>query len=388
VNAATLPLHTCQGQPSWRLKSDRVTAFLTRLGGHLGPVTFETEVGRVQPYAVAPWSRERLAAGTAPVLRVLRGDFFCAPFGGNDTAWRGERHPAHGETACQEWALRQLSTAGGGGELVAELRPRVRPGRVVKRLTLRPGETNLYCQHELHGFKGPMSLGHHAMLRFPATEGAGRVTLSPWDHGRVCPLPFERAAMGGYSALRPGARFRTLNRVPLANGGYANLSAYPAREGFEDLVMVSARSSRPGRSLPAWTTVTFPKQRYVWFALKDPRILASTILWHSNGGRHYPPWNGRHRRVLGLEEVTSYFHFGLAESAAPNPLARTGVPTVLTLRPDRPLSVRYVMGVAAIPSGFDAVRQVLFRPGRLVLCARSGRRVEHPVDLTFFPTTP
>jgi cobalt/nickel transport system permease protein len=39
------------------------------------------------------------------VLRVLRGDFFCLPFGGNATAWHGEKHPLHGETANREWRL-------------------------------------------------------------------------------------------------------------------------------------------------------------------------------------------------------------------------------------------------------------------------------------------
>jgi hypothetical protein len=134
--------------------------------------------------------------------------------------------------------------------------------------------------------------------------------------------------------------------------------------------------------------VTFARQRYVWFAIKDPRVLASTILWHSNGGRHYPPWNGRHRRVLGLEEVTSYFHFGLAESAAPNPVSRSGVPTVVQLNPDHPLAVNYVMGVAAVPRGFDVVRQVHFRGDHIVLRAASGRSIEHAVDLGVFLSPP
>lgn len=364
-----------------------MTAFLTRAGGHLGPVTFETAAGPIQPFALAPWATEKLATKTAPVLRVLRGDFFCAPFGGNDSPWRGERHPAHGEAANRNWTLRRHTARSGGVELTAELRPRVRAGRVVKQITLRPDETNLYCRHELHGFTGPVCLGHHAMLKFPDEPGSGRIALSPWHHGRVCPRPFENAAHGGYSALAIGARFRSLDHVPLAHGGWADLTRYPARAGYEDLVMVSARRSA-GRTALAWTTVTFPRQRYVWFALKDPRVLASTVLWHSNGGRHYPPWNGRHRGVLGLEEVTSYFHFGLAESAAPNLLSRAGVPTVLRLDPVRPLTVRYVMGVAAIPRGFDVVRRVLFRRDHIILCARSGRRVEHPVDLSFFPDTP
>lgn len=384
---ATQQLPTVEGQPSWRLRSDCVTAWLTRLGGHLGPVTFETAVGPIQPYSIAPWATEKSPADLASVLRPLRGDFFCAPFGGNDTPWRGERHPAHGETACRTWSLRRFVAHGDGAELTADLRPRIRPGRIVKVVTLRPRETNLYCRHELHGFRGSMCLGHHAMLKFPDEPGAGRIALSPWGHGRVVPQAFENAAQGGYSSLRPGAGFRSLHRVPRADGGFADLSSYPARAGYEDLVMVSARRSAATDAL-AWTTVTFPRQRYVWFALKDPCVLASTVLWHSNGGRHYPPWNGRHRGVLGLEEVTSYFHFGLAESAAANPLARAGIPTVLRLDPARPLIVRYVMGVAAIPAGFDVVQRVLFRRDHVVLGSRSGCRVEHPVDLEFFPATP
>ena len=69
----------------------------------------------------------------------------------------------------------------------------------------------------------------------------------------------------------------------------------------------------------AWTAVAFSKQRFVWFALKNPRVLHSTILWFSNGGRHYGPWNGRHVTVMGLEEVTANFHYGLAESVQANP---------------------------------------------------------------------
>src|SRR5436190_8819183 len=108
----------------------------------------------------------------------------------------------------------------------------------------------------------------------------------------------------------------------------------------------------------AWTAVTFNRQRFVWFALKDPRVLRSTILWISNGGRHYAPWSSRHVNVLGLEEVTANFHYGLAESVADNPLRRRGHETFVQLDPRRPLVVNYVMAVADIPAGFDAVAHI------------------------------
>ena len=89
-----------------------------------------------------------------------------------------------------------------------------------------------------------------------------------------------------------------------------------ARDGYEDIVLMASDPKLPF----AWTALTVPEHNYVWFALKDPRVLPSTLFWISNGGRHYAPWNGRHRRAIGLEEVVSNFHSGLAESAKPNAL--------------------------------------------------------------------
>ena len=128
----------------------------------------------------------------------------------------------------------------------------------------------------------------------------------------------------------------------------------------------------------AWTAVTFPKERYVWFALKNPRILRQTIFWISNGGRHYPPWNGRHVNVLGLEDVTSWFHVGLAESVAKNPISARGHSTLVTLQPDKPLAVPYIMGIAKIPHGFDRVESIEAGPGEknIILRSSSGKKVK------------
>jgi hypothetical protein len=378
-------LHTVHGQPSWRIESDRVTAHVTRDGGHLGPVAFRTQAGTILPLSVAPWWDEDLPRGSPDVLRMLRGDFFCAPFGNNTSPWRGERHPPHGEVAGSRWRLRSLSS-GASSVLEAEMTTRVRRGRVIKRIELRRSQTNVYSRHELHGFTGPMNLGHHAMVHFPGDEGSGRIALSRIRRGQVLPSIFERPKNRGYSALKPGALFRSLRRVPDAFGGRADLSRYPARTGYEDLVMVSAAAG--GRTPLAWTSVTFPGERFVWIAFKDPRVLASTVLWHSNGGRHYAPWSGRHRGVLGLEEVTSYFHYGLAESARPNPVSRAGIPTTVALSARRPLFVNTIMAVVAVPRGFDVVRGVRRVPGGVELRSASGRRARHAVDLSFLWVQP
>ena len=104
------------------------------------------------------------------------------------------------------------------------------------------------------------------------------------------------------------------------------------------------------------------------------RTLRHTILWISNGGRHYPPWSGRHTAVMGLEDTTSYFHYGLAESAKSNPLNRRGIPTAVRLNPKTPTVVNYIFGVAEIPAGFDRVKDLRARSGGIELLSASGRR--------------
>jgi hypothetical protein len=110
-------------------------------------------------------------------------------------------------------------------------------------------------------------------------------------------------------------------------------------------------------------------------------------MWFSNGGRHYAPWNGRHVNVLGLEEVTSYFHTGLAESAADNPLSMSGHATVLQLDPKTPTQVNYIMGAAPIPRGFDRVKTIDQENGGVVLTSDSGKRAIAHVDLGFLTGT-
>jgi hypothetical protein len=367
------------GQPSWVLSSDCVEAAVTESGGHLGPVTFSVGDRKIEPFHTAPFAEEKSAQDLPALLQSLRGDFFCLPFGGNEMPWRGEQHPLHGETANANWKFIDLKTEDNLVDLKLACQTTVRPLRVEKLIRLRKGESAVYCRHAVIGGTGPMNFGHHAMLKFPAYEGSGRISTSPISFGQVYPGHFEDPVKGGYTSLKPGAEFASLDRVPLAVGGDADLTRYPAREGFEDLVMVS---STPGTDF-AWTAVTFQDEGFVWFALKDPRVLVSTILWHSNGGRHYPPWNGRHRFVLGLEEVTSHFHDGLAQSARKNSLNARGISTVVKLNPHQPLIVNLIMAVAEVPKRFEKVTRIVPEPGGVIIHGAAKQNVRVALDLNF-----
>ncbi len=372
------------GEKSWRLQSDAVDAWVTETGGMVGPVAFRLGKRTVRPYSVAPWAGEAEARRLPPILRALRGDFFCMPFGANERAHRGEKHPVHGEAANRAWKFGGVSRAGDRTELRLSLATRIRKGTVAKLVRAVDGHAALYCRHVIGGMSGPMNFGHHAMLRFPAEEGSGVLSTSPFLFGQVYPGEFERPAAGGYCALKAGADFTSLAEVPRLDGGTADLTRYPARGGFEDLVMIVAD---PAQKV-AWNAVVFPKEGYLWFSLRDPHVLRNTVLWLSNGGRHYAPWNGRHRGVMGIEDVTSYFHYGLAESAAPNPVSKGGFPTAARLSAKAPFVVNYIMGVAAAPRGFGRVESVEWDGRGIVLIPGRGRPVRAAVDTGFLWEAP
>lgn len=371
------------GQPSWPIRSSSVEAFVSEVGGHLAPVIFDRRGRRIQPYALAPWWNEKLPANTLPLIKVLRGDFFCLPFGANAEPFRGERHQVHGETANRKWKFEVLEREDARTTLHLSMNTTVRRGRVDKRITLVNGHNAVYCQHVVSGMSGPIDFGHHAMLKFPDQPGSGILTHSPVKFGMVSVRPLENPETFGYSMLKPGAKFASLRRVPTMTGGWADLTRYPARRGFEDLVLLATKQSGPF----AWVAVTFPEERYVWFALKDPQVLRQTALWHSNGGRHYPPWSGRHLNVLGIEDLTGFFHYGLRPSARRNCLNELGEQTCLQLRPNEHPDVNYIMAVAEIPHGYDCTKRIQAeRDGAVTLVSGGGRSVRVPLQYDFLKT--
>jgi hypothetical protein len=370
------------GEMSWTIATDQVALSVTERGGHMAPVTFyRNEADPVQPYYLNPWRAEGLR-DDLPLLDVLRGDFFCMPFGGAN-AYRGERHPVHGESANAAWRFVSLDREGGTTALTLALRVKARPGTITKRIALVDGHPVVYCRHVLDGFQGPMCLSHHATLALPEREAGLRVSSSPIRLGRVAPRPDRLNRGNEYYFLEPGSRFASLSRVSTIwkEPAYADCSRFPLRYGYMDLAALYAKPT----GAPAWIAASVPSRRYVWFALKDPRVLPQTVLWMSNGGRHAPPWNGRNR-CLGLEDGCGYFASGLEASARANDLNQSGIATALRLTARAPTAIHYIQGVAKTPKGFGRVRSISFEPDRIALHAESGIRVEAPVRWPFVLT--
>lgn len=387
---------TIYSQPSWILQSDSVEVCMTQLGGMMAPVTFyRNSKNPIQPYYISPWQEESILPGD-PVLVPLRGDFFCMPFGASN-AYKGEDHDVHGETATESWNPVQYELRNGIVRFEAEMETTERRGTVRKRLFLRDGENVVYSQHELAGYSGKMTMGHHATLDPAAEEGGMLISTSPFELGITRANPPHHMQDGEYACLADAATFTKLTKVPTVwkSEPYTDCSHFPARAGYCDIMAVYAKQSRSasgssgGRKVrgtqqvkPAWTTAVYPKRGFLWFALKDPRTLPATVFWMENYGRHAAPWSGRNC-CIGLEDVCGYLAEGLVPSTKKNPASEAGFPTTVTLSPKRPHMVNYIQGVVSVPFRFDRVKRVLFTEGRVTFESESAKTAEAAVQWSF-----
>ncbi len=373
---------TVAGQPSWRIENDTVSASVTHLGGMIAPVEFQSDPARpVSPYYVSPWQGET-PPPEEPVLAPLRGDFFCLPFGAESTV-NGRRYVTHGDTATRQWELVE-DESGKTGEtttLTVRMRSAAPAGEVIKRISLRNGDPVVYNAHELTGFGVRAPLGHHATLAADP-DAPLKITTSPIRFGMTAPGPEEPYGGGEYSALLPASEFSSLESVPTRwkNIPDTDCSIFPAREGFVDIMAVFQRHPESGE--PTWVAAVSRNARFLWFSLKDPTVLPTTVLWMENLGRHQPPWNGRNR-CIGLEDVCGYFAQGLAESVETNALSERGIPTVIELTPDRKREIRYIQGAAPIPEGFGSVASATFKDDRVVFSSPEGATVDVPVRWSY-----
>lgn len=363
-----------------RLSTNGISVDVTPLGGMLSGLEIVRDGHRIRPLHRAPWvgSHEAMPEGAAPHLAVLEGDFFCAPFGATDEPGV----PAHGWPANGHWRQAAAERAGDGAVTgVWQLDEAVRGARVEKRVTLRPSHPLVYQEHRLSGGEGAVPIAHHAMIRVP---GGARLSFSPKDFGETPGQGLETDPARGRGLLAYPQRFAGLDAVALAAGGSVDARTYPFADGHEDFLTLFD----PPDATVGWSAAVVapdPEAReggFVFFAVKDAGLLPQTSLWMSNGGRDYPPWDGRHRAVLGIEESCSLFGDGRLAAAAPNRLSAEGYRTAVPLGGE--VAVRYALGAVPLPEGWSEVAEILFAEAALTLVDVSGARLALPFDGGFF----
>lgn len=335
-----------------------VSAQFDPVCGMIRDLTIHDHGRRIAPMHRAPWAGEPMPPDAPPHLTRLEGDFFCAPFSDGG----GQNDMLHGWPANGRWTLETRNEM----SLSALLPHSVQGARIEKHLHLCDGHPFLYQRHVLRGGSGTLSVANHAMVSLP---DGGRLSLSPKSAFRTPGTAPEPDPARGRSRLAYPASSTEARDFPAADGDRVDLTRYPFGPAHEDFVVAI---EAPGNRL-GWTAVVRVGHGAVFLSLRDADVLPMTMLWHSNGGRDYAPWSGRHRGCLGVEEGN-----------APHILGQSGG---LQLTGAGTLDIRHITGAIAWPT--DApVTAVMSQGDSLRIEGADGTVRDVPCALSHLFDTP
>ncbi len=321
-----------------------------------------TEEGReVAPLHRAPWvgTDEEMPSGADPLMATLGGDFFCAPFAQSDNG-----SPLHGWPPNSSWTIIQSRDH----HVKAQLDRPVKHAHLTKELTLRDGHPFVYQRHSFGGGEGQITVSNHANV---SVKNGALIRTSPKLRWETPTTPQESDPGMGRSALVYPAQVVDLRAFPGADGP-VDLTTYPWNPRHEDFVVgIEAAGHALG-----WVAVARPVEGDLYLSLRNPREVPMTMLWHSNGGRDYAPWSGRHLGCLGVEEGAARHMLGISREAD-----LTG-PGDLRLNPEGSAEVRHVIGAIAWPSG-QPVQDVRLEGESLHIVGDGGAARTIPFDASF-----
>jgi hypothetical protein len=311
----------------WRLEWAYGRAEVQALGAMLGPLHFRLDAERdLQVMHVAPWAGTTDSLALPGILRRLRGEWPCVPFGRTDLppdlppGWRALAPDdiwPHGYSSNHRWTCEYASSDRLSLAIdYPDDSPVARIERHLRAVADAPAldiDLVIWPRRSLR-----LPAGLHPTFRLP--HPSGRVALELGRHEGIFSYPSRSA--GAITRLRPDCRSGSLEAMA---GGDAtiDLSHLPLSEDGEELLQVRALTAGPGSAPLSLHYLDYDARVGLWW---DTRQFPDLMLWLSNRGRPEFPWEGRHV-ALGAEPVNSVFDLGrVARPPADHPLAdRTGI---------------------------------------------------------------
>ena len=328
----------------WTLTWEHGEATVQSLGGMLGPVRLDIAEGRsVSPLHVAPWEDDVRRPG---IMRALRGEWPCLPFGtvqaphglpagygsrrasddwnhgyGSNNAWRLVTHTSH------TLVLRIDYPEDGEIESLE---------RVIEADPDAPALDVSLIVHARREVVLPIAL--HPTFAVP--HGGVEILGCPHQEIHSYPAPVEP----GVSIVLPGHIATSLHALPTESGPL-DVTQLPLSAPTEEILQIAG--CQPPFVLRYETSGA--DVLLDWNADELPDVL----LWISNGGRTYAPWDGRNF-ALGVEPANSFFDLGrVVIPPLDHPLAsRLG----LKLSVGTPRTIRYRISARPIKAPNDLER--------------------------------
>lgn len=344
------------GKPCYTLHSDSVSAYVAVEGGTL-TADFHGEKDVWSPFFIAPWWKDAYSDEMPAIDRWLRGSFFCLPFGANAKPYNGFQFPVHGIPPNNNWKVLSFGEEKDAVTLILETEGEILGNQILtarQEVMLKVGQPVIYVSAAVSGINARLPVAFHPTLQLTSKVGGCNFDTSKPVSGFTPPVPVEVPEKQGYSLLKPGSVITDMHKVETVYGDFVDITACPFCRGFEDVAFFISDSERDF----SFSAVTYFEENMLYFQLKNPKNLTSTMLWMSNGGRFYPPWKGRVFGGFGIEEANSFFHYGVKESAENNFLTERNFRTADDFFADRENIYKIIIGCVPVPEGFTGVTDI------------------------------
>lgn len=342
------------GQLCYNISNNTISVLITIQGGHT-TASFNIDNKFTDPFYYVPWWNEEPDKNFDKVLNILRGDFFCFPFGMNAEQYGSAKYPLHGQTSNEIWDFLKISEKNEEKEIQLRMYLMKNSGQVIKSIKIFENNPVMYENNIVSGFKGKIPLGYHPTIRLPDAKASAFLDFSKPIIGFTPPIPNEEPQKKGYSLLRHNQKITDITKVDTIYGNTIDISKCPFCRGFDDIIIFINDEKRHF----CFTSLSFPNEGYLYFQLKNPKVFSETFIWMSNGGRYYPPWNGRVFNAIGLEEITAFFHYGIKQSVEDNSFKDNGYNTYLDLEGDKIHEFKIIKGLIPIDRDFKGVKDII-----------------------------
>ncbi|MGL4724861.1 MAG: hypothetical protein ACRCWW_10215 [Scandinavium sp.] len=270
--------------------------------------------------------------GLPPLLQHLSGEWVGVPFGcaeASDALFSADS--PHGAPANESWECVHSDKHS------IQLSYRFQPGFPLRELSRSISLQNdgvVAFSLKIGSAKAcRFPLGIHPV--FPVGGEAGNVLIETGGHDKG--ITYPKATEPGVSRLSPGQTFKRLTQVATTDGGYCDISALPLPYATEEIVQLIY----PQKGI----ALRYPQRRLRVALTWDTAVLPHCLLWISNGGRQFAPWNGQNV-CLGVEPVCSAWDLGPV-SLASNLLQETGAATFISLGAEDALTLNYQLRCSA-----------------------------------------
>ena len=208
--------------------------------------------------------------------------------------------------------------------------PKFPISRIERRISAADGAPTIKVETRIAA-RAPCELpwGVHPTFRLPDEPFAFEIGFG----GNVTAFTYPGFFEAGVSRVAHGRACAGIDAVPMLDGSTRSFASLPLPFDTEELLLVAGHEGV--------ARLTNRAEGYRVVMEWDPAVFPGVLLWVSNRGRRYAPWNGRHLG-LGVEPVCAPFDLGYAHAVNPrSPLRARGVATATRFAPGRELETKY-----------------------------------------------